>query len=290
MSNKRSKVKRTQKSRRTKRQVYSSRKLPVLIKDYYPLDSHRSLQGAPKKITLKKLSLKYKQIIIEEQLSVNSNVCINIKNINGTIEISGHNKKSASILVVKRCRKKVNLDYVKVKATINKKELTFTTKYLKSKSNVESTSNIDVSYILKVPYNAVVELARNTNGSIITNSLRGPIKLKTTNGSINCNKSRNNVIISSVNGSINVDVDNLSKDQIIDLKTTNSSIKLTVPKKIRTIFDARVNIGNISTNIPITYESRTFMGKTIKGVIGNKKSNSTIKLRANVGSISIKTH
>jgi len=276
MINKRSQKKRSRRSRRSRHKHYGSGSQ----------NNHSTKSTTPdNKIIYRSGLARYKKVEMEEQLPVKNNVHIYIKNINGRITIIGQKKKVAFIQVIKRSKHKKDLDKVKVISKLDKQELIFRTKYTESNN---TNINVDVEYTLKVPYNAVVKFAHVLNGTINVSSIAGPLKLQSINGAIRCIKSKNSVVARLNNGSIKLYVEKLSKDQNINLKTGNGNINMTLPKKILTTFYAHTNIGSVSSNIPTAYESRTLLGKTIKGIIGNEKPNASIKLAARIGSISIK--
>ena len=231
----------------------------------------------------KEIEIEIKEIEIDKQFPVSSNVHLTIKNINGPITIVGHNKNIASLQVIKRGKDIKDLEKVKIINTLKENEIICTTKH---GDNIGEF--VSVEYKLTVPFYAVVKLARTINGDITTDYIKGPLKLKTTNGKITSHKTNNSVKATSVNGSIEINSESLAEKQTIDITTVNGSIALNIPGNLHASYQAQTMVGNISSNIPTTYESSHLVGKIIKGIIGdNKKATNTIKLSSTNGNISI---
>ena len=92
---------------------------------------------------------------------------------------------------------------------------------------------------------------KTTNGRISAYGVSGDIKAETTNGKVDLKEIIGNVSAKSTNGSINSQIIEIDEVKEMNLRTTNGSISLNLPKGINADFDARTSNGKIYSEFPI---------------------------------------
>jgi len=92
---------------------------------------------------------------------------------------------------------------------------------------------------------------KTTNGGISASGVSGDIKAETTNGKVDLEEIIGNVSAKSTNGSINSQIIKIDAVKEMNLRTTNGSISLNLPKGINADFDARTSNGKIYSEFPI---------------------------------------
>jgi DUF4097 and DUF4098 domain-containing protein YvlB len=96
-----------------------------------------------------------------------------------------------------------------------------------------------------VPKTALVRL-RTTNGSITASELVGRLVTTTTNGAINGRNLGGGVEARAVNGSVTIDLRSL-RDELIELRTVNGELNLTLPENAKANLSASCTNGVIDT-------------------------------------------
>ena len=128
-----------------------------------------------------------------------------------------------------------------------------------------------------------VEL-KTTNGSISANNINGDLDAKTTNGKINLIRISGNIKAKSTNGSITSEILELNIVKEMNFRTTNGSVKLTLPNNINADFEAKTTNGKIYTDFPNLVQGE-ISKKHISGKINN--GGPLIYVRTTNGSITI---
>ena len=95
-----------------------------------------------------------------------------------------------------------------------------------------------------------VEL-RTTNGSISAYGVKGDTKAETTNGKVDLKEIIGNVSAKSTNGSIYAQIIKIDAVKEMNLRTTNGSVSVNLPKGINADFDARTSNGKIYSEFPV---------------------------------------
>ena len=93
--------------------------------------------------------------------------------------------------------------------------------------------SFEVKYHVRVPELALVR-ARMTNGAIAASALAGRLVAATVNGAITGRNLKGGVEARTVNGAVTIDIQSLG-DGLIDLRTVNGALELTLPRNARPI-------------------------------------------------------
>lgn len=147
-------------------------------------------------------------------------------------------------------------------------------------------------------------LARSSNGSVTLSGGSSPVEVKTSNGAVRCSDIIGAAKIETSNGSINVKgtgllLDCKSNNGSIDctgnltegnhkLITSNSSVKIMLPRDSSLNIEANTSNGRISSDFDVKNKEASRKGTSLKGSIGDGDSGKTLTLKTSNSSISIK--
>jgi len=178
-------------------------------------------------------------------------------------------------------------------------DMEVTTRYPRKKRNV----GISVSYEVRMPRDAKLTL-RTSNGTISVADISGTVRLRSSNGRVACEHVTGSIEASTSNGRISlVDVagridvgtsngsvtivhsDPLDESESIIARTSNGSIKLSLPETSSFELEARTSNGRISTDFSTLIRGN--ISKThVSGTVGH--GGPKVKLTTSNGSISIR--
>jgi DUF4097 and DUF4098 domain-containing protein YvlB len=141
-----------------------------------------------------------------------------------------------------------------------------------------------VSFDVFVPRQTNLTL-ESVNGAIRAAHVGGDVQAATTNGGIDLTGVSGTVRGSSTNGGIAVHLTGSSAAEGgIDLRTTNGSVRLTLPEGFPANLEARTVNGGIQSQIPLTVQGR--IGRNVNAQMGG--GGPPIRLRTTNGGISIR--
>ena len=173
-----------------------------------------------------------------EIFEANKGTKVNVKNINGRVEIVAWDKDHIDIAAIKKCYKIIDKqsELEKVKIEISDEDgCTIETIHLKKNPKVS------VNYEIKIPRDFMVGKIESSNGAIVLRQVangnlitsNGAIKIDDVNGDFTAKTSNGSIKANGVNGKISAHTSNGSiaienADKIDDLQTSNGSIKADV--------------------------------------------------------------
>jgi DUF4097 and DUF4098 domain-containing protein YvlB len=126
---------------------------------------------------------------------------------------------------------------------------------------------VNCNITVYVPAAAEVD-AGSTNGNCSVTGVAGSVDVGTTNGNVEAEDTAGPVSASSTNGDVRVSVAVLPAGARMSCRTTNGSVRLTLPAKINADVDLSTTNGHVKSSYPITMEGG-FSGKHITGTIGS---------------------
>jgi DUF4097 and DUF4098 domain-containing protein YvlB len=126
---------------------------------------------------------------------------------------------------------------------------------------------VNCNITVHVPAAAEIE-AETTNGNCSVTGMRGQLDIGTTNGNVDAEDTAGPVDASTTNGDVRVSVASLPAAARMSCRTTNGSVRLTLPAKINAEVDLSTTNGRVKSSYPITMEGG-FSGKHITGRIGD---------------------
>ncbi len=232
----------------------------------------------------------------KETIEVDDGATLEVRNRNGSIEITSWDKDYVDIYAIKRSSYgKRELELVEIKVQSNG-EIIIETEYL------QRNARVSVSYEIRVPSGLEVARVNSSNGSIKLTNISGDVTAETSNGSIemrnvsglvHAKTSNGKVNISGTtgvreartsNGSISVEVPQIHDD--IAIRTSNGSVKLYLPEELDADLDFSTSNGKINTHgLEVTTSS--FSNTHISGKIG--AGGFTITVSTSNGSVDLYT-
>lgn len=142
-----------------------------------------------------------------------------------------------------------------------------------------------VSYEVLTPQRIDLNL-KTVNGGINISSVSGDVAFKTTNGGVNLSGLSGKVTGGTTNGGVNVSLDgDRWNGELMDVRTTNGGVHLTVPNNYSAKLEAGTVNGGFSSDLPVTM-SGSMDKKHVEGSIGS--GGAPIKIHTTNGGISIK--
>lgn len=223
---------------------------------------------------------------------------VTLNNVNGSVLVSGWDKKEIEIIAYKKVRATSS---EKARELLNKLDV----EVVESGGEIEintilprkrdrnggffswllniSGFDVAVKYEIKVPLKMDLDL-RSTNGGIRIDNCKGMIKLTTTNGKITGDKISGNIIARTTNGSVEMEMLKVDIQEEMTLKTTNGSIRLYLPDDINVDVKAKTTNGSIRCELPLT-EGYEKSKRRLEGSIN--KGGPRIYLKTTNGSIKI---
>jgi len=180
---------------------------------------------------------------------LNSNGRVSVETFNGSIEVSGWDQNNVDISGTKHGPTQDVADSLDVGVDHSPSLVTI---------HVQRPSmhrgNMGAKFVIKVPRTAVVELLSSSNGGIRVTDAAGPARLRTSNGGIRIAGLSGGLEAHTSNGSITADLDRV--DGEVRLETSNGSIELRLPDRIREGVRAHTSNGGITLRVPEGLDAR----------------------------------
>jgi DUF4097 and DUF4098 domain-containing protein YvlB len=117
-----------------------------------------------------------------------------------------------------------------------------------------------------VPKNIAQLIAKTANGSVSTENVGGNVTLRSENGTITATNLKGSFSLYTTNGSIKAVCAELTGDG--QLRSTNGSITLVLPRSADALIDAGTTVGRISSDLPANKSSRGIVGETLEAKLG----------------------
>lgn len=219
---------------------------------------------------------------------------LSVENTNGSVSVTGWDENYVDVYAIKKTNKDENeLEKVEIQVSKNG-NLSIETYY------IEKRARVSVDYTIKAPKTIEVTYAKTTNGEVTLNGTYGDTYVKSTNGAlrienadgfIEAHTTNGNITLArstgiksarTTNGSIHATFLKLAGD--VEIKTTNGSIKLTIPDDLDADVDLKTTNGSIKAKeIPIMLDE--ISKRRITGRIGS--GGKRMKVKTTNGSITI---
>jgi hypothetical protein len=174
---------------------------------------------------------------------------VQITNGNGSIEVEGVDGAMVDVRAERIARAATDaaarelLPRINIKEDIESGRVAIETERL---SGLLIGVSVEVKYHVRVPKSALVRL-RTANGEITASELAGRLVATTANGAITGRNLAGGVEARAVNGPVTIDLRSLA-DELIELRTVNGGLKLTLPGTARANLSASCTNGVIDTS------------------------------------------
>jgi len=161
--------------------------------------------------------------------------------------------------------------------------------------------SLNIHYYVQVPRQTLLDLSTDngeirvrgtqgqselmtTNGDIDVISVRGPVEARTTNGEIRMARVEGSAEAATTNGGVAAEMTSLPAGGVLDLRTTNGNVQLTLPHDIRAVVEANTTNGRVTINYKMTMQG-AITSKSIRGTIGG--GGARIKLETANGNVDV---
>jgi len=238
---------------------------------------------------------KYKESF-SKTLPLPADGAFSLKNTNGVVRVSTWSQPEVEIKAEKSAGRESDLERLKIEVESGAREVKVDTIYPR-----RPFFRGKVTYDVRVPEGARLELVRTTNGNVELTGRYSDVRAGTTNGGVRVEGAEGTLEVFTTNGSIRVqDVVGRVKANTtnggitLTLKavkdeiragTTNGSITLRVEGDLNADVVARTTNGRVSTDFPITVQGAISSRRRIEGKIG--AGGPQIELHTTNGSIRI---
>lgn len=170
----------------------------------------------------------------------------------------------------------------KIKIQLKQSGSTLTIKIERPHKKRNRKISIDLNITIPTQTSLVLE---TDVGKINIENVAGQINAETDVGTITCENISNDIELRTDVGAIKVIYSKNAPSVInADLSTDVGNINFTAPANLSATVHASVDVGSISTNLPLTVTG--MIGKTLNGTLGAGKG--ALNFRTDVGSIKIK--
>jgi len=223
---------------------------------------------------------------IENSFIVEDNSTFSLSNINGSVDIVSWNENNIKVVATIEADNQEDRDRIKVNMNQSGKRVSVMTEYEKSHRNNRHSSG-EVSYKVWVPAKTNLEDIELVNGSLTIEDVHGEVEAQLVNGSIKATGLQKDSELSSVNGSIKAYYQSFDSSMVddVEIETVNGSIKLYLPDDANAKLDIDTMHGSIKTDFGLRAEKNSFVGKNLKGNIG--QGGAKISLESVNGSIKV---
>lgn len=223
--------------------------------------------------------------------TVDAGTEVEVKNVNGEINISTWDENYVDVRALKRTKKdRDELDLVTIEVTLNE-ILEIETVHRKSEEDSffkrmlgwSRSPKVSVDFTIKLPGSVILNEAVSVNGNVKVHGTRGDTIVKTTNGSIVVDNTDGFIEVKTTNGNISI----TGGAMVREAKATNGSIKVSLPEnRIENTHISTVN-GSVdlylSPDINADIELKTVNGKISAG--GFLMTVETISKREFIGTL-----
>jgi len=134
---------------------------------------------------------------------------------------------------------------------------------------------VKIDYLIRVPRRTDLDL-KSVNGPISVLDITGQVVLHSTNGRIESEGVCGSVRAKTVNGGISIDLEELDSVNQTSAKTTNGSIRISLPGDVKVDLEASTVNGSVSTDLPLTIQGN-WHKKRISGQMNGGGARMTLR-------------
>jgi DUF4097 and DUF4098 domain-containing protein YvlB len=185
-----------------------------------------------------------------------------LDNTNGRIEVSGWDEDEVSIEATKRAGSERALREMEIDIDADDGDVRVRTRHKRSRL-FGGQGRVD--YLVKVPRTARVEI-ENVNGRVEVRGVSAAVDASTVNGSVEVQEATGAVEATAVNGSVEASLTRLDPEGESKLRTTNGSVRLTLPRDANADIEASTVNGGVGCDFELENGRKT--RRRIEGRIG----------------------
>ena len=185
-----------------------------------------------------------------------------LDNTNGRIEVAGWDEDKVSIEATKRAASDRALRDIEIEIDEDNGGVRVRTRHKRPRFFGGSGR---VDYLVKVPRTARVEI-ENVNGRVEVRGVSAAVEASTVNGSVEVQEAIGAVAATAVNGSVEASLTRLDPEGESKLRTTNGSVRLTLPRDANADIEASTVNGGVGCDFEL--ENGRKSRRRIEGRIG----------------------
>jgi hypothetical protein len=199
---------------------------------------------------------------VNETRPLAANGELSLENTNGTVRLVAWDEAKVRIEATKRARSERALEDLKVEIEGEGDRVSVRTRYPRPHWMGGAGA---VEYRVSVPHGARVRVS-TVNGRVEVDGVLGSVHASTVNGSVDLAGVGGPVEASAVNGSVEADVARVDPSSRSELRTTNGSVRLTLPRDASAELEAHTVNGSVHCDfdLPGAHKSR----RRLEGRIG----------------------
>lgn len=205
-----------------------------------------------------------------------------LKNVNGSVHITGWDRSEVKVDAVKKAHTQQALDEARIEVNAGGDRIDIRTKYPEG----DRRNSASVDYVVSVPRTAVLETVGTVNGPVQIESVSGPVKAASVNGNVEVSAASGDLDLDSVNGRVQATFDRVTAHEV-SLKTVNGGIEVAMPAGTGANVTASTLHGGINSDFDLPVQHRQYgPGADVKATIGSGGSN--LRLKTVNGSIALR--
>jgi hypothetical protein len=200
---------------------------------------------------------------VDETRPLAANGEFSLENTNGSVHLATWDEARVRIEAVKRAGSERALQELQVEIVGEGDRLSVRTRYPRPRWLGGAGS---VEYRVSVPRGVRVRVS-NVNGRVEVGGVLGSVRASTVNGSVDVTGAGGQVEASAVNGSVEVDVARVDPSGRSELRTTNGSVRLTLPRDASADVEAHTVNGSVGCDFDLADARKS--RRKIEGRIGS---------------------
>jgi hypothetical protein len=187
------------------------------------------------------------QATVDETRPLAAGGTLSLENTNGEVSVTAWDEARVRIEAVKHAGSERALEELQVEVTGEGDRLSVRTRAPRAARWMGGATRVD--YRLRVPRTTRVQV-ENVNGPVEIRGVEGALDASTVNGSVQVAGAAAEVEASSVNGGVDVSLARVAPDGRSRLKTTNGTVRLTLPRDA----SADVEAGTVNGSVGCDFD------------------------------------
>jgi DUF4097 and DUF4098 domain-containing protein YvlB len=200
---------------------------------------------------------------------ISANGQIELRNINGPVEIKAWDRNEVKVDAIKRAWSKERLQETTIQVDSTSDSISIRTEYPNHDHNSwngKRDEPASVEYTLMVPRNARLADINLVNGNLDLEGVNGEVRVSCVNGRLTARKLGGRAALSTVNGKLDASLDELSSP--VNVSSVNAAVLLTLPSDAKANIEASTVSGSISNDFGLRVSNHHWVGHELNGELG----------------------
>jgi hypothetical protein len=195
---------------------------------------------------------------------------VDIGNINGSVHVTGWDRKEVKVDAVKSAHSKERLDEAKVHVNATSSRVSIHTEYPDRDHDWRRGSYdnpASVEYTITVPRSARLDKIELINGGLDIQNVTGEIAATCINGRLVAQGLAGRASLSTINGPLEAGFARMD-NSTIELSSVNGPLSLTLPSDAKAELEASTVHGGINNDFGLHVDKHQWVGRDLKGELG----------------------